>query len=454
MTKQTIGSFLSTMRKANGYTQQEVADKLGISNRTLSGWECDKTLPDILLLPALAELYGVTVDEILCGERRSKEKTSITGKSEKSILKNKLAKFSMQAWILFGIIVAGIILSFAGLFVEISTVTWVGWPWWRLILFIGLTAVIVSIGILFAFWKNAEISTDDSMDGFKSYCILLRKNLAICLYCLSAVMLFPSLIASFSLNYYLEYRYGMIFIIILFLVLPIVFFVAGWVLCKNALARWGGESALSKFLKDKQYFWTVTFWGLIPLAVAIIAMVVFSFWHPVVCQKVYTDNPSGFTSYMETNPYDSSGPLGLSSLEQRIDKDDNVTRYTLNGGQYQCTYLNGTFRVYIRRVTWDNVWYDYAFSAQKLTTSDGGYSVFNVRFAEDIESSSNVTNIGKSAVSRYQIKQKGSQISLMAYYAADISEQTYIVGIAVIACDIMVCASLCVKRRLNYTVKL
>ena len=41
MAKQTIGEFLATLRKANGYTQQEIADRLGISNRTLSGWECD-----------------------------------------------------------------------------------------------------------------------------------------------------------------------------------------------------------------------------------------------------------------------------------------------------------------------------------------------------------------------------------------------------------------------------
>ena len=70
MEKQTIGGFLATLRKANGYTQQEVAEKLGVSNKTLSSWETDKTCPDLTLIPVLADLYGVSADEILRAERR------------------------------------------------------------------------------------------------------------------------------------------------------------------------------------------------------------------------------------------------------------------------------------------------------------------------------------------------------------------------------------------------
>ena len=65
MSKQTTGEFMATLRKANGYTQADVAEKLNISNRTLSSWETDRTLPDVLMLPAIADLYGVTVDELL-----------------------------------------------------------------------------------------------------------------------------------------------------------------------------------------------------------------------------------------------------------------------------------------------------------------------------------------------------------------------------------------------------
>ena len=61
------GEFLAALRKAAGYTQQEVADYLGITNKTVSKWESGAGLPEIGILPAVAEMYDVTVDELLAG---------------------------------------------------------------------------------------------------------------------------------------------------------------------------------------------------------------------------------------------------------------------------------------------------------------------------------------------------------------------------------------------------
>lgn len=75
------GGYLAMLRKTKGMTQQEAAERLGVSNKTVSKWESGGGFPDITVLPALAELYGVTADDILAGEtlgeRRSflKEKT-------------------------------------------------------------------------------------------------------------------------------------------------------------------------------------------------------------------------------------------------------------------------------------------------------------------------------------------------------------------------------------------
>lgn len=62
------GSYLAALRKGAGMTQQEVADRLGVSNKTVSKWESGGGFPDIAILPALAELYGVTADDLLAGE--------------------------------------------------------------------------------------------------------------------------------------------------------------------------------------------------------------------------------------------------------------------------------------------------------------------------------------------------------------------------------------------------
>ena len=69
MTKISMGEFISVQRKAKGMTQQQVADELGVSNKTVSSWETGASCPDISMLPVLAELYGVTCDEIIRGRR-------------------------------------------------------------------------------------------------------------------------------------------------------------------------------------------------------------------------------------------------------------------------------------------------------------------------------------------------------------------------------------------------
>ncbi|MEG2329211.1 helix-turn-helix domain-containing protein, partial [Anaerorhabdus sp.] len=64
-----IGNFLSELRKEKGFTQQEVADVLNVSNKTVSKWERSEGYPEIETLIDLAGLYNISVDELLAGER-------------------------------------------------------------------------------------------------------------------------------------------------------------------------------------------------------------------------------------------------------------------------------------------------------------------------------------------------------------------------------------------------
>lgn len=70
----TLGKRIAQIRRAKGIKQDELAEKLGVTPQAVSKWENDVSCPDISLLPRLAELLGVTTDELLSGK---KEETAV-----------------------------------------------------------------------------------------------------------------------------------------------------------------------------------------------------------------------------------------------------------------------------------------------------------------------------------------------------------------------------------------
>ena len=69
MERKTMGSFLAALRRASGMTQKELAERLNVSDKSVSRWERDEGAPDLSLIPVIAEVFGVTCDELLRGER-------------------------------------------------------------------------------------------------------------------------------------------------------------------------------------------------------------------------------------------------------------------------------------------------------------------------------------------------------------------------------------------------
>lgn len=66
-----IGSFLKKLRQEKGLTQEQLAEQLNISNRSVSRWETGSNLPDLSMLITLADYYDVDVREIIDGKRKS-----------------------------------------------------------------------------------------------------------------------------------------------------------------------------------------------------------------------------------------------------------------------------------------------------------------------------------------------------------------------------------------------
>ena len=77
-----IGKFIASLRKEKGLTQMMLADRLGISDKTVSKWECGAGLPDVSLMLPLCEALEISVNELLTGEKLTdadyKKKAEVT----------------------------------------------------------------------------------------------------------------------------------------------------------------------------------------------------------------------------------------------------------------------------------------------------------------------------------------------------------------------------------------
>ena len=63
--KKTLGTMIAELRKQHGMTQLELAEKMGVTDKAVSKWERDLSCPDINSLPKLAELLGVSVEDLM-----------------------------------------------------------------------------------------------------------------------------------------------------------------------------------------------------------------------------------------------------------------------------------------------------------------------------------------------------------------------------------------------------
>lgn len=79
-----IGKFIALNRKNKGLTQEQLAEKLGVTNKTISRWETGKYMPDLSLLKPLSDELGITLNELLSGKKL--EEGKIVENTEKSLI--------------------------------------------------------------------------------------------------------------------------------------------------------------------------------------------------------------------------------------------------------------------------------------------------------------------------------------------------------------------------------
>ncbi|MBQ6040696.1 MAG: helix-turn-helix transcriptional regulator [Oscillospiraceae bacterium] len=71
-----IGKFLKELRKEKGWTQEMLGEKIGVTNKTVSRWETGTYMPPVECLALLSDLYGVSINEIVAGQRLNENEFS------------------------------------------------------------------------------------------------------------------------------------------------------------------------------------------------------------------------------------------------------------------------------------------------------------------------------------------------------------------------------------------
>ena len=142
-----IGKFISTRRKEKQLTQQELAEKLNITNRAISKWENGFCLPDVGIMPELCKILDITINDLFSGETvdmKDNEK-----KLEENLLEMARIKEQQDKELLSLEIFIGIIISVFSL-ICVFTASFIIMPNWLRILLMIIGFITFVIGIAFA----------------------------------------------------------------------------------------------------------------------------------------------------------------------------------------------------------------------------------------------------------------------------------------------------------------
>lgn len=332
-----MGEFLALLRRANGFTQQEVADKLNISNRTLSSWETDRTTPDILLLPAIADLYGVTVDELLRCEKEPEQVVEKEPEPQPSEFEENYDVFNRRRNKLTALNILCALIVLTGCITMLFSRA----PLWVdvLLIFIGVILNIVIITLIFKQERLAKLNVDGDN---KAYELTLRHKTSLSLIINSLIYFAEIAIILISycntgaysdevlgrvLEYYETYTAVTVSICAAMGIVLLLTGVLNNVLYVTCL----GDAEQKNTLKSNtKLFKKICLFGIIPVALYFITFVVFTHIHIAKPQEPY------FTANGVEEVYENFQTLEVYTPYANYDADnDNLTiipkgKYFLN----------------------------------------------------------------------------------------------------------------------------
>ena len=149
------GQFIKTMRKEKNFTQREIAERLNISEKTVSKWETGNGLPEVSLMLPLCELLGISVNELLSGERLDEKR--YFEKAEQNIMSLIEERAEAKKKLVIAVIVV-VITLLAGLTIVLLAGLLEMKTWLRVLLIVFAFVVIgTGIGIACVLERDAGV---------------------------------------------------------------------------------------------------------------------------------------------------------------------------------------------------------------------------------------------------------------------------------------------------------
>lgn len=161
LNQEKTGKFMAEMRRQQNLTQKQLAEQVGVSDKTVSKWETGRSLPDNAIIMDVCLLLNISVNELLSGEKFSEE--HYMGKAEENMLELvKETEYHKQKekWTMFGTAVSFFMLVVVCILVVLSTAGVKALSW-----YIDLPSIIIPLGITF-FVLYASESLWDFFQGF------------------------------------------------------------------------------------------------------------------------------------------------------------------------------------------------------------------------------------------------------------------------------------------------
>lgn len=104
MNQTTIGSYIAQKRRAKNFTQEQLAEKLGVSNKTISKWENGKCMPDYSIIQKLCDALGVTLPELMDSEDAADSSVRVYDDAQILDLLRRTQELERQKGILYGLV--------------------------------------------------------------------------------------------------------------------------------------------------------------------------------------------------------------------------------------------------------------------------------------------------------------------------------------------------------------